>query len=109
MLLLPIHEAERDKRESLLDALNPSLRPRRCEMLTVGLELNLHKERTVQLPLVLYDGISGDIIALVGLLHDLMRQDELHPLVFVLTMPLNLLEVCEVLPLLLFEEFPAVH
>jgi len=78
-------------------------------MLTIGLELNLHKERTVQLPLVLYDGISGDIIALVGLLHDLMSQDQLHPLVFVLTMPLNLLEVCEVLPLLLFEEFPAVH
>jgi len=75
VLLLPIHEAKRDKRESLLDSLNPPLRPRRCEMLTVGLELNLHKERTVQLPLVLYDGISSDIIALVGLLHDLMCQD----------------------------------
>ena len=78
-------------------------------MLTVGLELNLHKERTVELPLVLNDGISGDIIALVGLLYDLMCQDNLHPLIFVLTMPLNLLEMCEILPLLLFQEFPAVH
>jgi hypothetical protein len=24
-------------------------------------------------------------------------------------MPLNLLEMCEILPLLLFQEFPAVH
>ncbi len=78
-------------------------------MLTVGLELDLHKERTVQLPLVLYDGISSDIIALVCLLHDLMSHDKLHPLLFVLTMPLNLFEMCEVLPLLLFKEFPTVH
>ena len=109
VFLPPIHEAERDKRESLLDPLNPSLRPSRCEMVTVGLELNFHKERAVQLPLELYDSISGDIIALVGLFHDLMCQDELHPLVFELTMPLNLLEMRKILPLLLFKEFPAVH
>jgi len=109
MFLLPIHEAERDKRKSLLDPLNPSLRPRRCEMLAVCLELDLHQERAVELPLVLYDGISGNIIALVGLLHDLMSQDQLHPLLLELTVPLDLLEVREVLPLLLFEEFPAVH
>jgi hypothetical protein len=38
-----------------------------------------------------------------------MSQDKLHPLLLELAMPLDLLEVREVLPLLLFQEFPAVH